>query len=1334
MTMVGQRAIFVSFFATFGLLYQPQHLAAQPVPTPPRPLQRDRMRVPIYPPGLDPAAERMKALEQMERMKAELQSSDVIQQPWTDIGPRPTVCTLCANNVHWGAWTDSLAVDPTNSQTVYIGNPGGGVWRTTDGGTNWSPMTDNGPSLEIGSIAIAPSNPSVVYAGTGDGDYGVGVLKSTDSGNTWTLLPGPFKGPFGPNQFWDGGFFIVALAVHPQNPNVVLAGTFQGNLSNRGIWRSLDGGNTWTQVFSNGVATSLTWNPQNANIVYAAIGEYYSPANNGIYKSTDGGATWTLSENGVAASLFTSADNIRLSISASNPNVIYASLPGITGSTLAVLKTTDGGVTWTQLPMPTASRAFQIIVHPQYPNIVFVGDVVMYRSIDGGQTWTSVSAGANGVYLFGDFRSLGYSSDGSVLYVGDDGGVWKTFDAASATINWTPLNDTQERTLFYPGLSIHPTDPTIGFGGAQDLGILKYSGTKPWQHVQGCDGGTTLIDQSNPQNTYATCNGISIYRSTAGGAAGTWTSAITGINTADGARFIPTMAMDPENPQRLLYGTDRIYQSLDGALSWVPISANLTGDCFIGIPSISISPTSNNTVYVGACSGAVYVSTNAMAASPTWTNRSSGLPNDRDLTRVVADLADPLTAYVTISGFTWTTSPQGHVFRTHDGGMTWTDISGNLPNIPANGLAIDPDLPGTLYVATDIGVFWTSNGGAAWAPLGTGLPHTYAVDLRIHRPSRLLRVATQGRGMWDLPIAPGASGPPDVHIDVPTGGATISDSFVIAGWAIDNTNAVGTAINVVQVAVDGMQVGTATYGLSRPDVCNAYPGRSGCPNVGFSYNLNTVALTPGQHSITVSATDTDPSPHTGSSSVTVTLSATPPTVHIDAPVAGSVLSDTATVSGWALDNSAGVGTAIASVQVKVDGTTVGNATYGASRPDVCNAYPGRVGCPNVGFTFQLNLATLSAGSHTITVSATDSDGTPDIGNASVSITVADAPPNVYIDSPTPGTVVSAVVAVTGWALDTTSAIGTTINSVQVKVDGLVVGTATYGTSRPDVCNAYPGRVGCPNVGFTFALNTASLSPGSHLLTVTATDNDVSPDAGSWSVTFQVAAIPSLRIDLPAAGSTVFGIVTVAGWAIDNVSGVGTAISSVQVKVDGVTVGTASYGANRPDVCAAYPGRPGCPSVGYSYPLNTAALTPGQHTITVAATDSDAIPDVGSATISVTVASAPPTVYIDIPANNGTVSGTVTVAGWAIDSITAVGTAISSVQVKVDGTVVGTATYGVSRPDVCAAYAGRPGCPNVGYTFQLNTAGLSSGPHTLTVTATDSDGTPDTGSASITIVH
>jgi Bacterial Ig domain len=239
-------------------------------------------------------------------------------------------------------------------------------------------------------------------------------------------------------------------------------------------------------------------------------------------------------------------------------------------------------------------------------------------------------------------------------------------------------------------------------------------------------------------------------------------------------------------------------------------------------------------------------------------------------------------------------------------------------------------------------------------------------------------------------------------------------------------------------------------------------------------------------------------------------------------------------------------------------------------------------------------------------------------------------------------------------------------------------------------------------------------------------------SASFPNCFELPSPPTVWIDTPTQGSTVSGIVTITGWAVDNAAAVGTPISSVQVKVDGTVVGTATYGLGRPDVCAAYPGRPRCPNVGYSYSLNTSTLSVGSHTITVTATDSDTTPDSVSSSVTVNVQATPPTVYIDTPTQGSTVSGIVTITGWAVDNAAAVGTPISSVQVKVDGTVVGTATYGLGRPDVCAAYPGRPGCPNVGYSYSLNTSSLSPGSHSITVTATDSDGAPDSGTASVNV--
>jgi N-acetylmuramoyl-L-alanine amidase len=231
----------------------------------------------------------------------------------------------------------------------------------------------------------------------------------------------------------------------------------------------------------------------------------------------------------------------------------------------------------------------------------------------------------------------------------------------------------------------------------------------------------------------------------------------------------------------------------------------------------------------------------------------------------------------------------------------------------------------------------------------------------------------------------------------------------------------------------------------------------------------------------------------------------------------------------AIDNGVVVATAIASVQVKVDGVTVGNATYGVLRPDVCAAYPGRVGCPNVGYNYALNTSVLTAGSHVITVSATDTEGNPEIGSTSVTISVASGPPDVYIETPTSGAVINGTTTVGGWAIDSAVSVGTPIASVVIKVDINVVGTASYGISRPDVCAAFPDRPSCPNVGWNYSLDTTKLTGGSHTLTATATDTDGTPLQGSWTVAIQVSPPPLVNIDSPASGSVVSGTINVGGW-------------------------------------------------------------------------------------------------------------------------------------------------------------------------------------------------------------
>jgi hypothetical protein len=369
---------------------------------------------------------------------------------------------------------------------------------------------------------------------------------------------------------------------------------------------------------------------------------------------------------------------------------------------------------------------------------------------------------------------------------------------------------------------------------------------------------------------------------------------------------------------------------------------------------------------------------------------------------------------------------------------------------------------------------------------------------------------------------------------------------------------------------------------------------------------NTLGVSPTCEAISIVPT---------SGTVTVAIqTATPPTVYIDSLASGATIGGTVTVSGWAIDSATVVGAPIASVQIDIDGIPVGNASYGSLRPDVCAAFPGRPGCPNVGFSFQLNTMSLSVGSHTITAIATDAAPTSFMGSYSVNVTVA-VNPTVFIDSISSGSTASGTVTLSGWAVDSRSAVG----SVQVQVDGSVIGNAAYGTPRADVCQVFPSPFGCPNVGFTYQLDTASLGSGAHTITAVATDTDINPDTGSFSVSVTVppgTSPPSAFVDSLAAGAAISGTVTISGWAIDSMARIGTGISSVLVLVDYQVVGTAAYGTSRPDVCTVFPGRTGCPNVGFTFALDTAPLSSGNHIITVLATDIDATPETGSYSVAV----------------------------------------------------------------------------------------------------------------------
>jgi hypothetical protein len=431
---------------------------------------------------------------------------------------------------------------------------------------------------------------------------------------------------------------------------------------------------------------------------------------------------------------------------------LWASLE-VSGSSglYGLYKTTDGGNSWTLIPSAPNFCAGQcwydmaIAIQPGNSNVVVLGgseyngQVVV--STDGGNTWTLYNN------LHPDTHSLVFSTDGSVFYTGNDGGIWSTTNLTSANPTWTSLNAGVATLQFYPGMSIDSANINTMLAGTQDNSTELYSGSTTWQDETCGDGGATAIDgTTNPATFYSNCIGITLVKSTDGG--NTWPSMTNGINGGDRSSWTPPLAMDPSNPQRLYFGTQYVYQTANGAANWTSISPDLTNGA--NLSGIAVSPVDPNTLWAISSDAQISVTHNALSgAAATWSNvtGTNMLPN-RFPAAVAADPGNANVAYLAFSGFSGYGDNFGHAFITQNGGSTWTDISGNLPNIPVDDIAIDPAQANTYYVGTDFGVFYTTNGGTAWATLVSGLPRVAVLSLKIHAATRNLRAATHGRSIW----------------------------------------------------------------------------------------------------------------------------------------------------------------------------------------------------------------------------------------------------------------------------------------------------------------------------------------------------------------------------------------------------------------------------------------------------------------------------------------------------------------------------------------------------------------------------------------------------------
>ena len=872
-----------------------------------------------------------------------------VTSAWTSLGPAP------ATGGEFSPVTGrvmTIAVDPsdTTGNTVLLGGAMGGIWRSTDAGTTWTAVGDQNASLAMGAIAFAPSSPATVYAGTGeqslgfDTYYGAGVLKSTDHGKTWAQTcstPGPtcpFVGPFadpsGGFGFLNfGGAHISYLAVNPSNPNMILAGVqiiVEG--PKEGVYCSDNGGATWTNVLPDQEATFVGF--ATSTVAYAALGNMFgsspgAPNGNGIYKAT----TTTSSALTCSSTHFTrltsglpvqsSMGRIDLGIAPSDPtgNTVYASIADASNSSatnLGVYLTTNGGTSWTRTTAPDVCQHQcwydnVVKVDPTQPGTAFfAGGAVtdgsrnpswVIRTTNSGTTWTSVipnlAPGSAGLpHVDNHAVTMFKLPNGKVrLYLGNDGGIWRTDDAEAASVSWTNLNNPSlSITQFYPAVSVPVSNPNVAFGGTQDNGSLIYQGGVSWVDDQKCgDGGFTAVDNQIPSTIYVGCvTGAPVNVSFQNGALGTFSPASSGINPADNSSFVPPLATDPNTPNVLYFGTVKVYQSLDAGTTWNVISPDLVGGNN-WLTALAVAPGNPNVLYAGSNLNLGFTFTNISVSSTNFVGATqwnvNGIPQ-RQIDAIGVDPSDPtgMTAYVAFSGFSFVgtdavgnsvNDPLGHIFKTTNGGQSWLDVScskancsapaaADLPNVPVNDVLVDPDLPNILYAATDLGVFIgdCSASPCTWSTLGTGLPRVAVLSLRLHQASRTLLAGTHGRGAWTIVLNNFTFTGPHISsispVSANAGGATftltVNGSGLTAGavqWNGSSAGITSTVVNDNQVTASIPTSLIAIAGVPKITV------KVGSTSVSNSLPFSVLAATPTLTSVTPSSTPVQtPSPST----------------------------------------------------------------------------------------------------------------------------------------------------------------------------------------------------------------------------------------------------------------------------------------------------------------------------------------------------------------------------------------------------------------------------------------------------------------------------------------
>jgi photosystem II stability/assembly factor-like uncharacterized protein len=709
--------------------------------------------------------------------------------PWQFLGP-----------VNFGGRiTDVAVAEPRGrTYTMYVGGASGGVWKTDNEGVTWTPVFEDHVTTSIGDLALAPSDQSIVWVGTGEANIfrsshaGAGIWKSTDAGETWA------------HRGLTETQTIARIVVHPTDPNIVwvaASGHEWTNNPERGVFKTTDGGETWSKVLYVDEMTGaidLVIHPEDPATLYATTWQrvrqkWNDPRNephytgSGIWKSTDGGETWDAINDGLPEARY--RGRIGIDIARSRPQTLYAFVDNyeiarepdpdeeldaygrprggiIRGAT--VFRSDDAGSSWRRVSeyddyMENLSGTYgwvfgQMRVDPNDPETIYVMGLGLNVSNDGGKTFrrlTGMHGGHHGLWI--DPANSDY------LVNSNDGGAYVSYDGGES---WRSFTDKLPMVQFF-NVNHDMDDPFHVFGSVQDhgsyRGVVDLGGGRhdipavEWEGAPGGEGSHHAIDPTDPSIVYSAGFYGTISR--------------TNMETGERETIVPRapegepsyrgqwlapFIISPHNPRIIYHGMNYVFRSWDRGEEWERISPDLSrnlvdelGDIpFQTVTALSESPLKFGLLYAGTDDGRVHVTRDG---GDSWTDISRGLQPDRFTSRIVASAYDEATVYLTQNGKR-SDDFAPYVWISVDYGRTWRSIAGDIPFGPVNVIREDPRNPDLLYVGTDVSVYVSLDGGATWHTLAHELPSTFVHDLVVHPRDDILVAATHGRGMYAFDV------------------------------------------------------------------------------------------------------------------------------------------------------------------------------------------------------------------------------------------------------------------------------------------------------------------------------------------------------------------------------------------------------------------------------------------------------------------------------------------------------------------------------------------------------------------------------------------------------